>query len=782
MVTRPAHSLRRKIVTTILVVLASTFGLISVFLLWQNTLILRERIQAQAATTAHSVESTIRTVMIGGRGDLASEVLERLRTIPEFRRVQVFRANGVEAFHDFATLMDVVSVLRARGESERARELFNRIRASARDDRRPARLHDPAFLKAVATGHAVTRSETVEGERVLTYFLPVRNEEACQQCHRPEPAVRGVIVLSLATSPLRAGLYRGSATLLASLAVTALAIGAGLVLSLRRTVLRPIESLAGALAAPDPARALGALPPSPTQEFATLASTLRTSIERTRAAQVEVERMAGFPRFSPNPILEVTADGGVLYANTAARMFQGRLGLTTPEALLPPAISRVVAECLGTGAARVAEATVSGRTLAWRFFPIADGAVVYGYAEDVTDRLQAETALRQKEEQLRQSQKMEAIGQLAGGVAHDFNNLLTVVVGHADLVLQRLEEEHPSRRHVANIRHAAERATALTHDLLAFSRKQVLQPAVLDLNAVLASLGPMLERLIGEHIELVTAPATRVGCVRADAGQLDQVLMNLVVNARDAMPEGGRLTIATGEVDLDERRAAAHAGARTGRHALLSVSDTGLGMDAATQARIFEPFFTTKEPGRGTGLGLSTVYGIVSQSGGSIEVESTPGRGTTFKIYLPVVDAAVPLPATPPEVTPPDGSERVFLVEDEEGVRDLARAFLEEAGYSVVTAINGRDAIDVFARHGGEFDLLVTDVVMPHLDGRRLAERLVAERPDMRVLYMSGYANQAVVHQTVLDSGTAFVQKPFTMASLTARVRDALDAPVAEPV
>jgi CheY-like chemotaxis protein len=205
-------------------------------------------------------------------------------------------------------------------------------------------------------------------------------------------------------------------------------------------------------------------------------------------------------------------------------------------------------------------------------------------------------------------------------------------------------------------------------------------------------------------------------------------------------------------------------------------------MDAATQARIFEPFFTTKEPGRGTGLGLSTVYGIVSQSGGSIEVESTPGRGTTFKIYLPVVDAAVPLPATPPEVTPPDGSERVFLVEDEEGVRDLARAFLEEAGYSVVTAINGRDAIDVFARHGGEFDLLVTDVVMPHLDGRRLAERLVAERPDMRVLYMSGYANQAVVHQTVLDSGTAFVQKPFTMASLTARVRDVLDAPVAEPV
>ena len=763
-------------VTTILAVLASTFGVISVFLVSQNALALRDRIQAQAETTARSVEGTLRTVMLNGRGDLASDVITRLRAIPDFRRVQVVRANGVEAFQDYVTLMDVQSVLRARGEEELASELYQRIVAVPRSGMRPARLADPAFSEAVTTGRAVTRSEVIDGEAVLTYFLPVRNDRACHQCHRKEQTTRGVIVLSIATQALRTGVFRESAMLLASLSLTALAIGLGLVFSLRRTVLRPIESLAGALAAPDPGRALDALPPSPTEEFGALAGSFRTSLERVRAAQVEVERVAAFPRFSPNPIVEISAGGAATYGNAAALAFRDQLDFARLEEILPAGMEAIARRCLAEGTAQVAEATPADRMLAWHFFPVAGNSVVYGYAEDVTERRQAEANLRHKEEQLRQSQKMEAIGLLAGGVAHDFNNLLTVVLGHIDLALMRLDEGHPGRRHAVTVREAVERATALTRDLLAFSRKQVLQPSVLDVNVVITRLAPMLDRLIGEHIELEMLPAARHPYVRADAGQLDQVLMNLIVNARDAMPDGGRLTVETGEVTLDERYAASHPGTRTGRHVLVAVTDTGSGMDAATRARLFEPFFTTKEAGRGTGLGLSTVYGIVKQSGGSIEVYSEVGQGTAFKVYLPAVDETPAAAAAPAAPRPRSGAERVLLVEDENALRDLARDLLEDAGYTVVTAAHGREALEIFRAEEGSFDVLVTDLVMPHLDGRRLAEQVHLMRPELPVLYMSGYADQAVVRHALLDPGTAFIQKPFTVDAFTARVREVLDA------
>src|SRR5881296_1466669 len=396
---------------------------------------------------------------------------------------------------------------------------------------------------------------------------------------------------------------------------------------------------------------------------------------------------------------------------------------------------------------------------------------VWGTQRDVT-------AQRHLEEQFRQSQKMEAVGQLAGGIAHDFNNLLTAILGNTQLLLRELPPGDSKRGDVEEIRKASERAASLTRQLLAYSRRQMLQPEVLDLNVVVAEMDKMLRRLIGEHIALAAVLAPDLGRVRADPNQIEQVIVNLAVNARDAMPEGGKLTIETANMDLDEMFAQAHLGSVAGSYAMLAVTDTGAGMDASVRAHLFEPFFTTKEVGKGTGLGLATVYGIVKQSEGYITAYSEPGHGTTFKIYLPraaAPGAAPPAPPAPPGKATARGSETILVVEDEEAVRSLSRRALEASGYTVLAAADGPDAVRLLERYGGPIHLVLTDVIMPGMNGRELAERLVQRRPGLRVLYMSGYPGDAIVHRGALEPGTAFLQKPFMPEDLARKVREVLD-------
>jgi PAS domain S-box-containing protein len=400
--------------------------------------------------------------------------------------------------------------------------------------------------------------------------------------------------------------------------------------------------------------------------------------------------------------------------------------------------------------------------------------------QDVTERRRAEDALRESEERLRQSQKMEAVGQLAGGVAHDFNNLMTVVIGFSELVLSQPSSTEVDRRYVEQIARAGERATDLTRQLLAFSRQQVLEPEILELNEAVASTEQMLARVIGEDVELVTELEPSSGRVRADRGQIGQVILNLAVNARDAMPRGGRLRIATREVELTTPIAGTHGTLRPGSYTVLEVSDTGTGMDEATQARIFDPFFTTKERGKGTGLGLSTVYGIIAQSGGQLRVESAPGRGTTFRIYLPRVAATeAEGPAAEREAASAPhslgGHETILLVEDEEDVRRLVQHVLQDSGYVVLAAGNVEEALRVASGRPGSIDLLLTDVVMPGLSGPDLAERLRATQPSAAVLYMSGYTDHEAVHQAASGGGHAFLQKPFKPDLLVRSVRQRLD-------
>ena len=391
-------------------------------------------------------------------------------------------------------------------------------------------------------------------------------------------------------------------------------------------------------------------------------------------------------------------------------------------------------------------------------------------AEDEAER-------RRLEERLRQAQKMEAIGRLAGGVAHDFNNLLMVILGRSDVLKELIGADDPRYRHVDLIQKTADEAASLTGQLLAFSRQQVLNPKVLNLNAVLGGMKTMLRRLLGEDIHLVTVPEESLGRVKADPSQLQQVLLNLAVNARDAMPHGGRLTLETANVELDEPAVRGQARARPGAYVRLTVSDTGMGMDAATQARIFEPFFTTKGPGQGTGLGLSTVWGIVKQSSGYVSVESAPGRGATFTIDLPRVEAPVePAEPSPVPARSPHGIETVLLVEDEDRVRGFTREMLEGHGYTVLEAAHPGEALRLVADHAGSIHLLLTDVVMPGMSGRHLADRLTALCPEMKVLYMSGYTEDGIVHHGVIGAGRAFLQKPFRGGVLAREVRRVLDA------
>jgi len=400
--------------------------------------------------------------------------------------------------------------------------------------------------------------------------------------------------------------------------------------------------------------------------------------------------------------------------------------------------------------------------------------------EDITERRRSEEALRKSEEQLRQWQKVEAIGRLAGGIAHDFNNLLMTIKGCSEILLQECDAQDPRREEAEEIQKAAERATSLTRQLLAFGRRQILQPQVLDLNKVVTNMNKMLQRVIGEDIQLLTVLEPKLRPVKVDPGQIEQVIMNLAVNARDAMPRGGRLTIETANVFLDEDYAQRHVSVKPGSYVMLAVSDNGCGMDQETQSHLFEPFFTTKEKGKGTGLGLSTVYGIVKQSGGNIWAYSELGRGTTFKIYLPMVTQAVKEKYARPERRriSARGAETILLVEDEKAVRMMIGKTLQSKGYAVLEAQHGQEALSICEDYSGPIHLMVTDVVMPLMSGKELAEQLAPQRPEMKVLYMSGYPDNSIVQHGVLEPGTEFLQKPFTLNTLEAKVREILDAPL----
>jgi len=415
-----------------------------------------------------------------------------------------------------------------------------------------------------------------------------------------------------------------------------------------------------------------------------------------------------------------------------------------------------------------------------------DRAIAYDRLNRVNARLETELSERGRaekerlklEEQLRASQKMEAIGSLAGGIAHDFNNLLSVILSCTDFALNDLPESNPTHNDLLEVQKAATRAAALTRQLLAFSRKQVLQPVMLNVNQVVTGLEKMLRRILGEDIDFVQVLAPDLGLTLADPGQIEQVLMNLVVNARDAMAAGGKLTIETSNIEVDAELASKHLAVEPGPFVQLAVSDTGCGMDQETLSRIFEPFFTTKEKDKGTGLGLSTVYGIIRQSGGNIWVYSEPGEGTTFKIFLPRQLSATVATSIKPSLSPgrTRGTETILVAEDEAALNSIVRRALESAGYKVLVAANGEEALQVSTQYMDEIHLLLTDVVMPKLSGRTLGEELVKTRPMLRVIFMSGYTDEAIVHHGVLDAGTHFLVKPFTTADLTRKVREVLDS------
>ncbi len=487
-----------------------------------------------------------------------------------------------------------------------------------------------------------------------------------------------------------------------------------------------------------------------------------------------------------NGIVTLDLDGRVVTLNGAAESLLGCPAVTVARGRHvtevldhTPELVAILQAALQWRTGRTATVTLPSRTGGGTPVEITTATLKGGEEQDlgVIVVVRDLTAVRALEAQLRHAQKMEAVGRLAGGVAHDFNNLLTVITGRSQLLLLKLPPESPLRRDVELVEETAHRASALTRQLLAFSRKQMVQARVVDLNEVVRGMETMLSRLIGEDITLATRLDPTAGCVRADPAQLEQMIVNLAVNARDAMPLGGRLTLETGFVRLDEGFARQHVGLRAGPHVRLVVRDTGVGMDGLIKAHLFEPFFTTKGPGKGTGLGLATVYGIVTQSGGAIRVDSEPGQGAVFTIDFPRVDAPADLPRDPgiPEAAP-HGSETVLLVEDEPEVRGLARDILQQQGYTVLEAADGDEALRIGRGHGGPIHLLVTDVVMPQMGGRELADHLRAGRHETKVLYVSGYTDDAILHQGVSETGMAFLPKPFTASALAHKVREVLDA------
>ncbi|MSO57369.1 MAG: PAS domain S-box protein, partial [Acidobacteria bacterium] len=580
--------------------------------------------------------------------------------------------------------------------------------------------------------------------------------------------------------------------LLAGIAAFLLALGGGLVFSRRTT--RPLIDIA------DAARAIAAgewnrrIPVRGTAEAASMAEAFN---EMTRSLRDSAERLkASYQRFhtvtqsARDPIISTDELGNVTFWNRSA---EATFGYEEAEMLGQPiatlvgdADRRSYLEALPTP---ISEDPAFGRTIEVTgvrkdggIFPTEfslaavhgpQGTAFTAVVRDLTERKQAQEALRQRDEQLRQSQKMEAIGRLAGGVAHDFNNLLMAIRGYAELLTQTLEEGDQRREDAEEILKAADRAAGLTRQFLAFSRRQVITQRAVALDQTVENMQNMLQRLIGEDITMSTEIWPGLLPVLADSSQVEQIIVNLVVNARDAMADGGKITMELRNIELDHVGVVAHPGLQPGDYVEMSISDTGSGMDSETLSHVFEPFFATKDAGKGTGLGLATVYGIVQQNGGAIEVQSRLGHGTTFCIYLPRATdfgtAAAPRPAL---MT--DGSETILLVEDDDRVRVLVANMLKKHGYTVLLASQGDQALEIAARHRGKIHLLVTDVVMPGINGRLLSERLATTRPDTRVLYMSGYSNDAILRHGVKSATTHFIQKPFSIEGLAQKVREAL--------
>ena len=512
--------------------------------------------------------------------------------------------------------------------------------------------------------------------------------------------------------------------------------------------------------------------PDEVQFLLSAANTIGMAAERRRA-EAAMQKLAAFVKENPNPALEMTADGTITYLNAAAERLTQAVGRSHPNEILPANVGEIAASCLQSGASRANwETKIGDHTISWSFHPVLSSNVVHCYGEDITTRLNLE-------EQLLQSQKMESIGQLAAGVAHDFNNMLTIIQGHTSKLLMDQSLSPQVQDATLAVYGAAERAAGLTRQLLMFSRKNIMQPRPLNLHEVVANLNKMLGRLLGETISLKFECPQEPPPVYGDAGMIDQVLMNLAVNAHDAMPDGGTLGITVDECWVGPDYLEHHPDARIGHFVRLQMTDTGCGMTPKIRARIFEPFFTTKGVGKGTGLGLATVFGIVKQHAGWIEVASEVGRGTTFAVFFPASDETPVAetgknPATPPAAT--GGSETILVVEDEMVLREMARAFLTDCGYKILEAGSGREALQVWWEHRSEIDLLLTDMKMPEgVSGMELAEKMLAEQPGLRVIFTSGYSDDIVSPEVLERTNARFLPKPYSHNDLTQIVRESLD-------
>ena len=511
--------------------------------------------------------------------------------------------------------------------------------------------------------------------------------------------------------------------------------------------------------------------PDDVQFMLAIANVVGMATERIRA-EVESEKLAKFVKENPNAALELTTDGAVNYFNVAAEKLAAASGKTQWQELLPPNLTNLIHECLVNNQSLLDQIVkIDGQTISWSFHPVPTSSVVHCYGEDITARLSLE-------EQLRQSQKMESIGQLAAGVAHDFNNMLTIIQGHSSKLLSPETSLPPELLDpVLAVYGAAERAGGLTRQLLMFTRKNVMQPRLLDLRVTVGDMHKMLCRLLGEHIILeFNAPPT-LSPIHGDAGMVEQVLMNFAVNARDAMQEEGKLSISVEDFVATLPYVQRHPDARMGRFVRLQVTDNGCGMTDAVRARIFEPFFTTKDVGKGTGLGLATVFGIVKQHAGWVEVSSELGKGSTFTVYFPATDEALPEAVEPSAPAPIDrGSETILVVEDEMILREMARDFLTDVGYRVLEAVSGRQAIEVWKQHRGEIDLLLTDMKMPEgVSGMDLAEHMLQDRPGLKIIFTSGYSDDVVSPEILARTNARFLPKPYSYADLTRLVREGLD-------